>query len=245
MNKLIAITMSLDKSDLINKGVEYNYIRREYGKAIKQAGGQPLFVDSSIDPAVVAHICDGVIISGGYDIEPVLYNEEKKSDEQMEPIERTQWERRLIEACDAEEVPILGICYGNQLLNIHYGGTLYQDIATELGSHLDHGSSSAAAIHDVTFKDEMLGFKKGQVMPSTARHHQAVRTLAPGFTATAFADDGVIEAIEGRGHYGVQWHPESDDTALSVYGAFIEECARRAQPRALSEYIPALSNGLL
>lgn len=237
--------MSLDNSDLINTGVEYNYIRREYGKAIKEAGAQPLFIDSSIDPSVVAQICDGVIISGGYDIEPVLYNEEKKSDEQMEPIERTQWERRLIDACDSEEVPILGICYGSQLLNIHYGGTLYQDIATELGSHLDHGTSSAAAIHDVTFQNNMLGFKKGQIMPSTARHHQAVRTLAPGFTATAFADDGVIEAIKGRGHYGVQWHPESDDTAMSVYGAFIDECARRAQPKALSEYIPVLSKGLL
>jgi putative glutamine amidotransferase len=245
MNKLIAITMSLDKSDRITTGVEYNYIRREYGKAIKQAGAQPLFVDSSIDPTVVAEICDGVIISGGYDIEPILYNQEKKSDQQMEPIERTQWERRLIDACDSEEVPILGICYGNQLLNIHYGGKLYQDIATELGSHLDHGTSSAAVIHDVTFESNMLGFKKGQVMPSTARHHQAVRTLAPGFSATAFADDGVIEAIEGRGHYGVQWHPESDDTAMAVYGAFIEECVRRAQPQALSDYIPALNNGLL
>lgn len=240
MNKLIAITMCLDKTDLINPGVEYSYIRREYGEAIKLAGAQPLFIDPSIDPAVVAQMCDGVIISGGYDIDPVFYGKEKTTSGQLEPSERTNWERHLIDACDDDNVPILGICYGNQLLNIHYGGTHYQDISSEYGSALDHGTSSAAAIHNVTFQDSMLGFKKGQVLPSTARHHQAIRDVAPGFTATAFANDGIIEAIAGRGHYGVQWHPESDDTAMLVYGAFIDECLERARPQTLSEYIPSL-----
>ncbi|MEP6710569.1 MAG: gamma-glutamyl-gamma-aminobutyrate hydrolase family protein [Candidatus Saccharibacteria bacterium] len=242
MNKLIAITMCLDKTDLINPGVEYNYIRREYGEAIKQAGGQPLFVDSSINPGVVASMCDGIIISGGYDIHPTFYQQEMFATEQLEPSERTHWERQLIDACDDENVPILGICYGSQLLNVHYGGTLFQDIAGEHGSKLNHGNSSDAAIHDVTFTNRMLGFKKGQIMPSTARHHQAVRELAPGFKAVAFADDGIIEAIVGRGHYGVQWHPESDETAGLVYGAFIDECLKRARPKTLSEYIPSLGD---
>lgn len=241
MKNLIAVTMAYNpaESDNIMPGVEYSYIRREYGRAVKQAGGEPLFVDASADPKVIASLVDGVIISGGEDIEPDFYGETDTHCGVKEPRQRTEWERRLIEACDTYEVPILGICYGSQLLNVHYGGTLYQDIARQRGSDLDHGTSAQSAIHNVTFDEPILGYRKSQVMPSTARHHQAVRDLAPGFEAVAYADDGVIEAIKGHGHFGIQWHPESDATAAMIYANFVAHCrsVRRRQP--LSQHLPA------
>lgn len=240
MKNLIAITMTLDpaESDNIIPGVEYSFIRREYGEAVKRAGGEPIFVDASSDPKLVASLVDGVIISGGQDIQPEFYGETDAHCGQKEPRRRTEWERRLIDACDSYGVPILGICYGNQLLNVHYGGTLYQDIAAQRGSDLDHGNSAQSAIHDVTFDEPILGYRKGQVMPSAARHHQAVRDLAPGFRVAAYADDGVVEAIKGRGHFGIQWHPESDATAAMIYKNFVAHCRAVRRHQALSEHLP-------
>jgi putative glutamine amidotransferase len=140
----------------------------------------------------------------------------------IEPTERTEWERLLIDSCDRHNVRILGVCYGSQLLNVHYGGTLHQDIVKETGSDLDHGSSEGTARHKVIFAEDFLGFKAGDSVESASRHHQAVKDLAPGFSAIAYATDGVIEAITGYGHYGIQWHSESDGTAGQIYGSFVD-----------------------
>lgn len=230
MQPIIGITMCFDSDDLIKPGVAYNYVRREYGLAVQKAGGQPLFIDPTIDPLVAAKLCDGIIISGGEDIDPSLYNQSVAGTKQLEPRTRTDWERQLIDACDEWSRPILGICYGEQLLNVHYGGTLYQDIAIDMQSHIDHGTSTAAAYHEIAFEQDFLGYRNGERTVVAARHHQAVRDLAPGFTVVARSGDGSIEAIAGRGHVGVQWHAESDDTAPKIYGEFVKSCIKRTQP---------------
>lgn len=234
---IIGVTMALDDYGRIHEGINYSYIRRDYGAALKVAGAQPIFFEEGIDPMVAASLCDGVIISGGEDIDPQVYGEQIRATKIIEPKTRTLWERELIDACDAHEVPILGICYGQQLLNIHYGGTIYQDIPTELENHIDHGSSYAAKMHRVSFLVDGLGFDKGDEAVSASRHHQAVKSLAPGFEIVATADDGVIEAIKGRGHYGIQWHPESDGTAARIYNAFLDAC-RQTEPVALADFLP-------
>ena len=222
LKPVIGITLSFDKSGLVRKNVDYNLIRREYGEQLKAAGASPIFLDNTIDPQVAAELCDGIVISGGEDIDPSLYGDTQTTHKVLEPAERTNWERQLIDACDQRNVRILGICYGSQLLNVHYGGSLYQDIEAETGSMLDHGTSAVAATHAVTFKQSFLGFKSGEVVSSASRHHQAVKNLAPGFEVTAIANDGVIEAISGNGHFGVQWHSEADGTADKIYGSFVE-----------------------
>lgn len=241
MQTVIGITMSYDKNDLIRKGVKYSFIRREYGEEIRAAGAQPIFLDPSIDPVAATELCDGIVISGGADIDATLYGQNNLYETETEPRERTDWERRLINACDKQKVPILGICYGQQLLNVHYGGTLYQDIAKETGSDLDHGTSGAAALHKVTFERNFLGFKYEDSVQSASRHHQAVKDIASGFKVAAIAEDGIIEAIEGHGHYGVQWHSESDGTANKIYGEFVRICADRPQPEPTGEFAPAYS----
>lgn len=229
MQPIIGITMCFDNSDLIKSGVEYNYVRREYGLAVQKAGGQPLFLDPTIDPLVAAKICDGIVISGGEDIDPTLYNQPLAGTKQQEPRTRTDWERQLIDACDEWGRPILGICYGEQLLNVHYGGTLYQDITSDLQSSVDHGNSNAAAYHEIVFAQDFLGYHSGERTVVAARHHQAVRDIASGFSVAARSSDGSIEAIAGRGHVGVQWHAESDDTANKIYGEFIKNCIAQTQ----------------
>jgi putative glutamine amidotransferase len=229
MQPIIGITMCFDDSDLIKPGVAYNYIRREYGIALQKAGAQPLFLDPTIDPMIAAKLCDGIVISGGEDIDPTLYNQSVTGTKQQEPRARTDWERQLIDACDEWNRPILGICYGEQLLNVHYGGTLYQDIANDLGSALNHGTSTAAAYHEVVFEQDFLGYQKGDRTVVAARHHQVVDKVAPGFLVVARSSDGMIEAIAGRGHVGVQWHAESDSTADKIYNMFVHQCQARSQ----------------
>jgi gamma-glutamyl-gamma-aminobutyrate hydrolase PuuD len=218
---VIGITMSFDKGELIRPGVSYNMIRREYGEQLRAAGASPIFLDHSIDPKHAAELCDAIVISGGEDIHPSFYGQDPVHIKTQEPHERTSWERLLIDACDRQSIKILGICYGSQLLNIHYGGTLYQDIAKETGSNLDHGKTEKPAVHHVKFRQDFLGFKNGDVVESASRHHQAVKDIAPGFSEVAHANDGIIEAITGYGHYGIQWHSESDSTADNIYGSFV------------------------
>jgi putative glutamine amidotransferase len=222
--------MSRDRTGLLRPGIDYNFIRLEYGEQVRKAGGEPVFLDNFISPAAAVRLCQGFIISGGEDIDPSLYGQEPKHIKLAEPIERTLWERQLIDECDSFERPILGICYGAQLLNVHYGGTLYQDIQSEQGSAMGHGTSTKAALHTVTFEHNLLGYQVGEQVSSASRHHQAVRDLAPGFTAVAHADDGIIEAIAGRGHFGIQWHAESDETANRIYSEFMKLCQPRRAP---------------
>lgn len=228
---LIGITLAYDNYDMIRAGVEYGYIRKEYGREVAAAGGEPIFLDESVHPDTVAKLCDGIIISGGQDIEPIFYGQSVTFAKQTEPAERTAWEQRLITACDQYKTRILGVCYGHQLLNVHYGGTLYQDIQLELKSDLDHGASAGATMHEVKFCEEFLGFHPNQIVEVASRHHQAVHNIAPGFKAVAVAQDGVVEAISNGRHFGIQWHSESDGTSPQLYGEFVESCRVSRAPK--------------
>lgn len=228
MQPIIGITMCIDENNVIKRGANHNVVREEYSMAVRAAGGQPIFIDPAIDPLVAAKLCDGIVISGGEDIDPALYSQPRMTDAPQEPRRRTDWERQLIAACDEWRRPILGICYGSQLLNVHYGGTLDQDVTQRVNA-VNHGTSEQSSFHNITFDEDFLGYAMGQVIQVAARHHQAVDTLAPGFVATAHADDGCIEAISGNGHVGVQWHSECDETAAHVYGQFIAKCGISSQ----------------
>lgn len=228
MQPIIGVTMGIDEN-LVQAGIEYSFIRRQYGQALRRVGAQPIFIDPSIDPQVAAKLCDGLVISGGQDIDPSLYGQELSSDGKLEPRSRIDWEYGLIAEFEKLGQPILGVCYGNQLLNVYHGGTLYQDIGAEVGDGVAHGSTLDQATHDVTFEIDFLGFRSGDKKPVAARHHQAVRELGEGFVVAAKSEDGVVEAISSpeRNQYGVQWHTESDDSADQIYGEFISKC----QPR--------------
>lgn len=223
---IIGVTLGYAQENLIIPGVQHNFIRREYGEQLRKAGASPIFLDASIDPVVAAALCDGILISGGEDIQPSFYNAESRPGNKIEPSVRTTWERDLIRACDAQGKHILGICYGAQLLNVHYGGTLYQDINAELDNIINHGATEKIAMHRVSFKQDFLGYQVQDDVVTGCRHHQAMKDLAPGFKIAAAAPDNIIEAIAGHGHFGVQWHAEADGTGELMYASFVKLVAQ-------------------
>ncbi|MEO5691292.1 MAG: gamma-glutamyl-gamma-aminobutyrate hydrolase family protein, partial [Candidatus Saccharimonadales bacterium] len=192
-----------------------------YSKTIAAVGAVPIILTPDTQMEYIKEHCDGIIITGGQDLNPSLYGQIAHPNLGFqEPIARFEWEQRLISACDEQSIPILGICYGMQALNIYYGGTLYQDIPSCVPDSVGH----LRVTHDITFHTDFLGMKSAAVHQISSRHHQAVDKLADGFMVTANAPDGIVEAIEGHGHYGIQWHPESDETGIHMYRSFVEEC---------------------
>ena len=218
---VIGIVPSFDEGNNIPAGgdVKRIYIRHEYMNRLAAAGAVPLILHPDMSCETITDMCDGVVISGGEDIEPHFYGAEPMPSMRFnEPKTRFVWEMELIEACDKARLPILGICYGLQRLNVHYGGSLIQDIPTAVPENVGHDVTE----HAVTFARPFLSMSGTHTVAS--RHHQAVERLATGFDVAATAEDGIIEAIVGHGHFGMQWHPESDATGLHVYQAFVDHC---------------------
>jgi putative glutamine amidotransferase len=233
---VIGIVPGFDKGQLVSLGdpTDRVYLRRDYLQAIADAGAVPIILHPEMDFDDALSLCDGVVISGGLDIDPAYYNQDADPQlQRLEPSERFMWEKRLIEACDVSETPILGVCYGMQRLNIHYGGSLIQDVPSAFPESIEHHNT----FHEITLSKPLLGLRSRVTYLVNSRHHQSVAKVAKGFKIRARTSDGVIEAFEGRGHYGVQWHPESDGTAPRIYGSFVELCRQRV-PETLADFLP-------
>jgi len=235
---VIGIVPSFDEGMNIPAGgdVKRIYIRHEYMRNLHEAGAVPIVLHPDMSFESIVQLCDGIVISGGGDISPETYGQEPLPDAMFtqvernhevlsiirfeEPASRFEWEKKLIDVCDEAKLPILGICYGMQRLNVHYGGTLLQDIPIQRPGNVGHDVTE----HDIEFNGTFLGMEGSHMVAS--RHHQAVDVLAEGFEVKASAADGIIEAIEGHGHFGMQWHPESDATGLHTYRRFVEICSK-------------------
>jgi putative glutamine amidotransferase len=228
---VIGVVPSFDDGELIIGGgpkAKRIYMRRDYLSALASVGAVPVVITPEMPFDRLVGIRDGILISGGHDIDPRNYGEEplpeigyaESLERYIEPADRYTWEKELIDKCDEAGLPILGICYGMQRLNLHYGGTLVQHLVREFGTEINHKSGK----HAVTFVDNFLGIKKGSQRSVPSRHHQALGRLAEGARICAQTDDGIVEAIIRGNHYGMQWHPESDITGVHVYRAFVERC---------------------
>lgn len=223
---IIGIVPSFDEGIRIPAGggkVKRLYIRHEYTFMLAQVGAIPIVLNPDMPLAYIAELCDGVVLSGGEDINPKFYSQREIPQPRkryIEPDSRYAWETKLIKVCDKAGLPILGICYGLQRLNVHYGGTLFQDIQTLQPENIGHDKTE----HTVKIFGEFLNMTGTHRVVS--RHHQAIDRIATGFEVSAVAPDGIIEAITGHGHFGMQWHPESDETGAHVYRAFVEHCMR-------------------
>ncbi len=179
---------------------------------------------------------DGLVISGGdFDIDPSLYNEDIKHHSVKVNDVRSRFEASLLKsALNSSKMPILGICGGQQLINVLLGGSLIQDIQDSVPNCIQHqqGAPKYEPTHDVMVKNDSMLFdilSTDRIMVNTT-HHQAVKDLGIGLKVSAVASDGVIEAIEGgdRSRYimGVQWHPEYCHTQWDrmIMGDFVLRC---------------------
>src|SRR6266545_5862072 len=211
-----------------------------YLRAIEAAGGIPSLIHLTRDAEVLDVLycrCDALLLAGGQDVDPSFYDAEPHPQLGTTDLFQDEVEIALTRRAAADGVPILGICRGVQLLNVALGGTLYQDIPSELPAALDHNESSerrnmAHLAHPIAL--EAASWLAGQLdageLVVNTLHHQALREVAAGLRVVARAPDGLIEAVEGTGAgliVGVQCHPEelwelADRRWARVFAGFVE-----------------------
>jgi putative glutamine amidotransferase len=193
----------------------------DYEESVRRAGGDPWVLDYAADRVeAVVSSCAGLLLPGGADVGPDRYGEDGHPTVTDVDVARDEYEIALVRAALEAGVPILAICRGLQVMNVAAGGSLIQDIPSQVGTAVPHQVSTPKdqIAHDVSVVPGsrlaalMGGAAAGGRLPVNSRHHQAVKRIAPGFVVTAEAPDGVIEALErpeSRFCVGVQWHPEN------------------------------------
>lgn len=208
-----------------------------YIDAVDDSDGVPMVLAKTPDTEKIKSQIDKVdalLLTGGNDIEPALFNEEPH--QQLGEIEpgRDEYESKLIEHALEKEIPVLGICRGAQILNIQQGGTMYQDIYDQIDTEVNQHTQKAARnylAHTVNIKkDSLLHRIVGQTKIRTNTfHHQANKDVPDHFIISATSPDGVIEAVESTVHdfvMGLQWHPEgtyfNDEPSKKIFHALVE-----------------------
>jgi putative glutamine amidotransferase len=217
----------------------------DYKQAVLHVGGEVRIVDASMRPEDALEGADGLLLTGGDDVAPSQYHEEAHGTVAAAEPGRDEFEIAATLAARAKALPIFAICRGVQVLNVACGGTLVQDIPSQVPGALPHSltvppNQPYSLAHDVwvdkdTLLAKLLGERLGdrEACAVNSRHHQAVKDVAKGFRASATAPDGIIEAIEDPAApfcLGVQWHPENfwrTGEFRSLFEGFVEAASRK------------------
>jgi len=196
----------------------------DYRQSILHVGGEPRILDPSMAVDAALAGVDGLLLTGGDDVAPTIYGEQAHESIKAAEPGRDDFEIGLVNVARQNGLPIFAICRGVQVLNVACGGTLVQDIPTQVTGALTHDlpvppNQSFSLAHEVWLeKDSLLSMLMRERLSDAdacevnSRHHQAVKDIANGFRVSATAPDGVIEAIEDPAQgfcLGVQWHPEN------------------------------------
>ncbi len=232
MSPLIGITC--------HHGLEYQYIlNHSYVQSVTEAGGVPLLLAMGIksDVDMLVDRLDGLLLSGGFDINPLFYEEEPINELGEISSGRDANELELVRAFLQADKPVLGICRGHQVFNVAQGGTMYQDIYAQIeGNVLQHAQLARRdhLSHRVQLEE---GSKLAAILGSSdilvnSFHHQAVKDAGDEIAVCGTSSDGVIEAIVSESHtfaLGVQWHPENtacagDPPSKNLFAAFVDAC---------------------
>jgi putative glutamine amidotransferase len=242
-NPIIGITCSMDYDNKERKyptAYAFDYLKRSYYEAVERSGAVPLVLPNTkrlnlIDQML--KIIDGLVISGGGDVDPHFYKEKKKAKNLNLTKERDLFEIALVRKARRKKIPILAICRGMQLVNVAFGGTLYQDFSLEkrfldhtLEGSLLYNKKHSAVIREKTKLYSIIGKKRINVNTS---HHQMVKKIAPGFMLNAWSEkDEVVEGIETKDDkyfICVQWHPElmKDKSSRLLFDSLIKAANKR------------------
>lgn len=229
---VIGITLDREETQTYSK-FPWLALRENYCTAINHAGGVPVMLAHDVhDAEAYLDIIDGLVISGGaFDLDPKFSGIDERHPTVQTKDRRTAFELSLARAALARDLPVLGICGGQQLLHVALGGTLIQHIPDEVPNALAHEQPNPrdepghrVRIHPGTRLHHIVGVDE---LPVNSAHHQAARDVPPGVVVSATADDGVIEGIEApdrRFCIGLQWHPEFEisDGDRRIFKAFID-----------------------
>jgi putative glutamine amidotransferase len=207
-----------------------------YVQQVEEAGGRALLVppsDEGIEETL--DVLDGILFSGGSDIDPVEYGHEAHPETNGLRPERDRAELALLTAALERDVPVLAVCRGSQVLNVARGGDLVQHLPDVVGDETHKHTPGVFADHDVDVKGESkLGALLGERAPVKSHHHQGFGRLGDGLVETAWAEDGTLEAVEDpakRFAVGVLWHPEEGEDG-ALFRALVDEArAYRASRR--------------
>jgi len=217
----------------------------DYEESVRRAGGVPRVLSNTDDPATVLDEVDGILLTGGLDVDPARYDEPAHQTTEPAP-DRDAFELPLSRLALAADVPVFAICRGIQVLNVAAGGTLIQDIPSQIPSTLEHSldTSKDALAHDVRVTPGTRLFAAlgtgvaGERCTVNSRHHQAVGRVADGFAVSAVSPDGVVEAIEKPDAtfcVGVQWHPENflqADEFRPLFESFVSAAREKRRSRS-------------
>ena len=230
---LIGVTASIT----IGKVPERTYVNSAYLYAVQQAGGVPVVLPPQLSSASFERLArglDGLLLTGGGDIDPSVFGEAPHPTVSEVAPARDALELSAVRLALERRLPILAICRGLQLLDVALGGTLFQDVGSDTGTQLQHSQQEPRdqPTHKIQVKAgsrlaETLGADELEV---NSMHHQAVKVLGRGLTAVAWAPDQIVEGIEmtdtGRLVLGVQWHPEEmvthSEPARRLFAALVQ-----------------------
>jgi putative glutamine amidotransferase len=220
-----------------------------YFQALLAAGAQASELEL-ISVADADHVrardFDGILFAGGEDVDPSFYGETKQHENLHEYRPRDEFEFALLDRALALRIPILGICRGVQMINVKFGGSLYQDLKEDAEPQLEHrqtelGKSRQEPTHSVLITDEDSSL--GAIVHGACRvnslHHQAIKRVGRKLKVTAHSEDGLVEAVESADEYpflmAVQWHPEemvnSSPEQRLIFVRFLEKCREGAARR--------------
>jgi putative glutamine amidotransferase len=236
MKPVIGITTYLTRAKFGTWEEDTALVPADYVRAIERAGGRALLVppsEEAIDETLDA--LDGVVFSGGADLDPQLYGQEAHPETKGVVAERDRGELALLQAALARDMPVLAVCRGVQVLNVALGGDLVQHLPEVVGHEKHKHTPGEYADHDVTVEpDTRLGSLIGDRAPVKSHHHQGLGRLGEGLRESARAEDGTLEALEDpsrRFALGVLWHPEAGED-MRLFEALVEEAgAYRAEKR--------------
>jgi putative glutamine amidotransferase len=260
LRPLIVVTTTLGPGGLHN--LPQARLNVQYITAVEEPGGTALLLTPGHDQASVARlvgIAHGLVLSGGEDVEPGRYGQEPHPALGSVNAVRDAVELAALAEALRRRIPVLAICRGIQLLNVGMGGTLFQDIPSQLGGDVLHEQTAPvgarwhhASVREGSRMEKVLGVRELFI---NSFHHQAIDRVAPGLEATVFAEDGIVEGVEGTDHpwmYGVQWHPERGEAASApdeqrdpdrrLFWAFVHaarDFAQRTGPWASAEPLAA------
>jgi len=221
------------------------YLSRHYSEAVEAAGGAPVHISLIPKPDYINSVVeglDGILLPGSdSDVDPLRYGQQPHPKlGSVHPL-KDETDLLLIDAAERKQIPVFAICFGMQILNVSRGGTLIQDIESQVAEAIKHeqGAPRDRASHRINLADKTKLSRLAEVeaLAVNSHHHQGVETLGANLIATAWSSDGIIEALEDprpdRFVVAVQWHPElgweRDPVSRRLFEAFVAEAAKTTE----------------